>query len=707
MIKGVPAQNWGLFLFKISEGKIKNTSFLVYAKNNLPETFVTYEVVLKDGNYQNNKELVSFSKVILKSEVVFKYLKEVGLDKITLKTIKEKYDNDSESFLNDFKTKKNDLIKLLDKNDVIEKIEQKILFLEEMILFEQNGLGDALVKVQNAIFPDPNNMIPLQSYFKTKNIYNFVFQRKLKFEQVEKIVSLLNLPVGYNNRQIGYLINVLQQLEVSNDTRYKINQVFHEFKKHSEIGESDFSELIKEAIFAGIIIVKQEKDDLWVSLADVSEKEKFIADELIKIDNKKAKKVTYKQDFENIFDKYQFEAFKNAFEHNVSIISGQPGSGKSFLIKGIIETFLDNKYHKKEIVVLAPTGRASSNIIKKTNFKASTIHSFLKLDKDSFDSASNYEAEPFMYDDYKILIIDEFSMVNLDLFHLLLSSCQKLEKVILIGDYNQLPSIGIGYLLFDLIESQKFATTFLKKNHRSDNEEIVKHFLAITDINEVPMFDDRKVKHAEPILSDYIPIIEKTFKEKYKQYGIDNLVILAPQYKNSNGIHNINKAIQKIVNPKSKIITTKNDGNFKINYRMNDRVIQNENRRQDEVYNGDIGYIHDVVYDTKTDKIISISVDFGEDKIVGYTETQFKNEVSLAYAITVHKFQGSESDCVIFIVDPNTDGMLSQKLIYTGISRAKKELIIIGDRSYYFQKVASEKNNKKEVFTLLKHFLKK
>ncbi|TNK94699.1 hypothetical protein C4M95_04700, partial [Mycoplasmopsis pullorum] len=265
------------------------------------------------------------------------YLKEVGLDKITLKTIKEKYDNDSESFLNDFKTKKNDLIKLLDKNDVIEKIEQKILFLEEMILFEQNGLGDALVKVQNAIFPDPNNMIPLQSYFKTKNIYNFVFQRKLKFEQVEKIVSLLNLPVGYNNRQIGYLINVLQQLEVSNDTRYKINQVFHEFKKHSEIGESDFSELIKEAIFAGIIIVKQEKDDLWVSLADVSEKEKFIADELIKIDNKKAKKVTYKQDFENIFDKYQFEAFKNAFEHNVSIISGQPGSGKSFLIKGIIE----------------------------------------------------------------------------------------------------------------------------------------------------------------------------------------------------------------------------------------------------------------------------------------------------------------------------------------------------------------------------------
>ncbi|TNK84530.1 hypothetical protein, partial [Mycoplasmopsis pullorum] len=105
MIKGVPAQNWGLFLFKISEGKIKNTSFLVYAKNNLPETFVTYEVVLKDGNYQNNKELVSFSKVILKSEVVFKYLKEVGLDKITLKTIKEKYDNDSESFLNDFKTK--------------------------------------------------------------------------------------------------------------------------------------------------------------------------------------------------------------------------------------------------------------------------------------------------------------------------------------------------------------------------------------------------------------------------------------------------------------------------------------------------------------------------------------------------------------------------------------------------------------------------
>ena len=368
----------------------------------------------------------------------------------------------------------------------------------------------------------------------------------------------------------------------------------------------------------------------------------------------------------------QREALKQAISKNLLIITGGPGTGKTTTIKGIVELYRDIyklSYQElcSKIALLAPTGRASKRMNESTNLPSSTIHRFLKWNKEK----NTFAVNEYNKSDVDLVIIDEFSMVDTYLFDSLLRGLKYDTKIIIVGDYNQLPSVGPGQLLKDMIECDCLNVIKLTELYRQEeNSNIIS--LAYEVNNDSLDYDTLAG-------SDDIEFYEldssKTMKkiiEISKEYvDNDNYQILAPMYKTLNGIDNINKNLQDIYNPKDK--KKKEIVINNVLYRENDKVIQLSNMPDDNVFNGDIGYIVEIINGSKKE----LTIDF-DGNYVRYTPSNF-NKFSLAYAISIHKSQGSEFDYVLIPVLREYGRMLYRKLIYTGITRTKKKLYLIGE----------------------------
>ena len=377
--------------------------------------------------------------------------------------------------------------------------------------------------------------------------------------------------------------------------------------------------------------------------------------------------------FGYIYNEKQLEAIKLSFFKNILIITGGPGTGKTTIIKGIVELYkqINKLSHEKlcnEIALLAPTGRASKRISEQTNLPASTIHRFLKWNKD----ANSFGINEYHKSDVKFVIIDEFSMVDTYLFDSLLKGLKYDTKIIIVGDYNQLPSVGAGQLLKDMIESNALNVVELKELYRQEEGSNIINLAY--QVNE-DRLDSSIFTNKDDL--DFYNIdnnsVMKKIMEISEEYTktLDNFQVLAPMYKTYNGIDKINTHLQNVFNKKDK-----NKEEIVINnvlYRENDKVIQLSNMPDDNVFNGDIGYIEEINNGTKKEVIINF-----DGNRVRYTSSNF-NKFSLAYAISIHKSQGSEFDYVLIPVLKEYGKMLYRKLIYTGITRCKKKLFLIGD----------------------------
>ncbi|WP_406614099.1 ATP-dependent RecD-like DNA helicase [Mycoplasma corogypsi] len=370
----------------------------------------------------------------------------------------------------------------------------------------------------------------------------------------------------------------------------------------------------------------------------------------------------------------QHEGYDKFLINNVSIINGGPGNGKSYLIKEIAKTLKQNKVN---YVVLTPTGRASTALSSKIDDEAKTIHSFLSIADDTETPIVSEKVE-----EVECIVIDEFSMVNLNIFFKLLTSCKNLKKLVLVGDFNQLPAIGFGNLLADLINFGKIPTTTLNTYFRSDNIENYNVFNSILR-NQVPLFEhsakfhltlsnDRNENYEYDFINEYIDAIQK--------YGVENVIIITDVNKEyfKFSTSNINRYIQSILRKNNKPIKFKNEQRLGSRiFKLNDRVMQIENRWMDNIYNGDIGTIIDhepaSVSNGNNGKITVkfIRPHSNNAVIYKYSEDEFLKEVELAYSVTVHKFQGSEADKVIYVPSRQQSNL---KALYTAVSRAKKEL---------------------------------
>ncbi len=439
-----------------------------------------------------------------------------------------------------------------------------------------------------------------------------------------------------------------------------------------------------------------------LSLNEIYEQELFISKKLIKIRDQEIKKQIIPLPSQNLSNE-QKEAYSSALNNPISVITGYPGTGKSYLIAYIVETLLEGKYYKKkDIAVLTPTGRASTILTYKTGIEAKTIHSFLKLSKPDEDESfiESFEKE----NPVKVVVVDEFSMVSLPIFYELLKICKSIEKLILVGDRGQLPCIGKGNLLEDIINSQKFPTFVLKEVHRTDKIDIFDHFISINE-NKVPNLNTANVKFIEQNGTQFLNNIVRIYEEKTNKYSIDNVIILLPSYLELGqpGINEVNKRLQdwnvKRTGAKKNLFIYNNLTLF-----IGDRVIQTINDYDKNVFNGEIGIVEEITSNNRNGHII---VAFGNGKKIKYTKSEILENLSLAYAITVHKFQGSEASCVIFgILKNRVEHMFTKKFMYTAVSRAKEELLLLGSMDLYTQKIQSP-NADLKYYTNLKMLIEK
>ena len=452
--------------------------------------------------------------------------------------------------------------------------------------------------------------------------------------------------------------------------------------------------------YINVLIKKEEliNDDEDIYYKDSYEDENIISNKLYRISkNGIQDKIPFSRieddiKFDNIiYNDEQREAIKTALNNPITIISGGPGVGKTTIIKAIVNAFMSFYHLTKmdalsKIALLAPTGRAAKKLATSTLMPAQTIHRFLKWNKET-DNFQINEYNPSMQ---SLVIVDEVSMLDNHLFASLLSGLTSHIKLVLVGDVFQLPSVGSGQILNDLIETNKFPYIFLKQIYRQSENSYIPYLAR--DIKNIDINDNLFERKDDYSFID-VPIqnIKSTIKKicersKEKNISENDIQILAPMYKGENGIDNLNFIMQDFFNPKDEAKKEITYGY--VTYRENDKVLQQINNPDCNVFNGDIGYIRKI--EKKKEKIVKdvITIDF-DGNMVEYSKEDL-SMIKHAYAITIHKSQGSEFPHVIMPVCHSYNKMLYNKLIYTGVSRAKKSLIVLGEKSSFIHAIEND-----------------
>jgi len=385
--------------------------------------------------------------------------------------------------------------------------------------------------------------------------------------------------------------------------------------------------------------------------------------------------------------KMQKEAVKLALSSKVMVLTGGPGTGKSTIINTIINILKD-----KRILLAAPTGRASKRMKEITGMEAKTIHRLLKYDPKINSYAYNEFNELFA----DLIIVDESSMIDIYLLDSLLKAIPKNCSLILVGDVDQLPSVGTGNVLNDIIESKKIKTVRLTEIFRQAKDSLIIKNAHMINRGEDPYLKGDKdsdflfYKGNEPedIKNGIMKLMTTIIKKRHGFDPIKDVQILTPMRKGVIGVNSLNEDLQEVLN-KNRTVMTRGFNKYKIE----DKVMQIKNDYEKNVFNGDVGYVKS--YDSENDEI---SVDF-DGRLVNYGLSDL-DELTLAYAVSIHKSQGSEYPCVIIPIHTTHYIMLKRNLLYTGITRAKKKLIILG--STKAMDIAIKNNNIAKRNTYLK-----
>lgn len=441
-----------------------------------------------------------------------------------------------------------------------------------------------------------------------------------------------------------------------------------------EVSEKVVADAYNSLLVDERIVIKDDRLYLW----EMYEAETLIARRLrllahedkIKYKNLDTKIKEIETHYGIVYTDEQLDAIKLAITRKVAIITGEPGTGKTTILKGILDLYKvlsssDKIRLNEQIALLAPTGRASKRMSEVTNFEASTIHRFLKWNKDT----NRFQINEYNKSSVSFVIIDEASMIDTMLLANLLKGLKSSCHIIFVGDANQLPSVAAGDVLNDMIESKELPVYALKNWHRQGSDSKIIPFAH--RINEGIL--DRELLNSGNDL-EFIPCRDNEIIEVIgnvcKDYNSYDLQVLAPIYKNRNGIYAINDHLQKLWNPKSPS-KKEIEGNESI-YREKDKVIQLSNMKDESVFNGDIGIIDRI-------KLLGnkeLYIDY-DGNLVKYTKSMLQN-FTLGYAISIHKSQGSEFDTVLIPFTFDYRKMLYRKLIYTGVTRCNEKTNISG-----------------------------
>ena len=527
------------------------------------------------------------------------------------------------------------------------------------------------------------------------NIYNLIDDMEFSFNIIDDIANNMGILKDDDRRIEALIIYVMKELCFDNgDTYLYIDDIHNKMLSYiKDIDKDKLEELLILLNKKGKIVIDTDK----YYLKSYYDAEEYITYRLCYLNDMKKNKIKNLEDSISklektnkiIYDKVQKDAIMKALNNNLTIITGGPGTGKTTIIRAIVYLLRHElKAKVDDIALLAPTGRAAKKMMETTNIPAFTIHKYLGWDK---------ERNTFIVDEYnpnpeKYIIIDEVSMIDTVLMSSLLKGTRRDVKLILVGDYYQLPSVAPGQVLKDLIDSDMIDVIKLKALYRQGEESYIP--ILATEIKDKDLSESFLMKKDdynflncsnEEVMLYIEQIVLKAIEKGYTDKDIQ---ILAPMYKSLNGIDNLNKLLQHIFNKED---AKKNELEFSdVTYRVGDKVLQLVNDPDNNVYNGDIGYISAIINSKKSaSKRNEIWVDF-EGNVVTYTPDKYTN-IRHGYAVSVHKAQGSEFPMVIMPIVNSFNRMLYNKLIYTAVTRAKKALMLVGDPKAFLNGVNNDR----------------
>jgi exodeoxyribonuclease V alpha subunit len=569
---------------------------------------------------------------------------------------------------------------------------------EVMIFFKSHGVGTALAnKIFKKYGQDSIKRVKDDPYLVAGELYG------VGFKTVDKIAKSMGLSQDAPQRIMSGIEFTLKELADDGHTCAPEPILIEECKKILEVEEAIILSSI-EALMAQDRIIKRtikEEDPPYIWLKFQYHCEIGIAKEIERLSSDISslrsvdidKAIEWIEALQKIkFADMQKVAIVESLRLKLHIITGGPGTGKSTITKailGITEKITD------KIILAAPTGRAAKRMSEITRKKASTIHSLLEFDFINGGFKKNKD-NPIVAD---LVIIDEASMIDNFLMFSLLKAIPTRARVILIGDIDQLPSVGPGNVLRDLIDSEKIPTTMLTKIYRQGEasrivinaHRINKGIFPDVTPNKLSDFHFLPAEDAEEILSTIVDLNSARLPNHYHLNPKEDIQVLSPMKKGPIGTENLNLMLQARLNPQGEPLEI-----FGKLFKEGDKVMQIRNNYQKNTFNGDVGTLIDI---DKEDQVVAINFD-GKEVEYDFSEL---DEVVLAYAVSVHKYQGSECKAIIMPIHPSHYKLLYRNLLYTGITRGKKLVVLVGSRKAIHMAIGNDHVKKR--YTALKEIL--
>ena len=671
----------------------------IHIVGTLPElnyrtTYKFYGYYTKHNKYGDQLEVSTYEvEIPTKEEELIGFLSSdmFPIGEVTAKKIVDKFkDKTLDIILND-----------KDKLKEIPRLSEEKVNKIHNILTDYQGSSKIVMEMTSLGFNNKEAMNIFKKYGTNSldkikdNIYNLIDDMEFSFNIIDDIASNMGIIKDDDRRIEALIIYVMKELCFENgDTYLYIDDIHNKMLGYiKDLDKDKLEEILIILNKKGKVVIDNDK----YYLKSYYDAEEYITYRLCYLNDMKKNKIKDLEDSISrleksnhiTYDKVQKDAIMKALNNNLTIITGGPGTGKTTIIRAIVYLLRHElKAKVDDIALLAPTGRAAKKMMETTNISAFTIHKYLGWDK---------ERNTFIVDEYnpnpeKYIIIDEVSMIDTVLMSSLLKGTRRDVKLILVGDYYQLPSVAPGQVLKDLIDSDMIDVIKLKALYRQGEESyipILASEIRNKDLSESFLMKKDDYNFLNCSNEEVMLYIEQiVLKAIEKGYNDKDIQILAPMYKSLNGIDNLNKLLQHIFNKED---TKKNELEFSdVTYRVGDKVLQLVNDPDNNVYNGDIGYISAIINSKKSaSKRNEIWVDF-DGNVVTYTPDKYIN-IRHGYAISVHKAQGSEFPMVIMPIVNSFNRMLYNKLIYTAVTRAKKVLMLVGDPRSFLNGVNNER----------------
>lgn len=560
-----------------------------------------------------------------------------------------------------------------------------------IIFFQGHGISHGqCLKIYKRFGPDAKEIVKNNPYILCREI------KGIGFTTADRLAALIGVDKESEERVKSGIEFIINRFCAAGNTYMPKEKVIDETYELLNVNKVIIEESIYNLSVENKLIVQKigEVEAVFIPIYYYSEL--GITEKIAKLSIENYQTINTDVDFEisNFERKHkikfadsQKEAIIGAFTDGIEIITGGPGTGKTTIIRAIIDIY-ENQGMK--VLLAAPTGRAAKRMTESTGREAKTIHRLLDITAGESEDEGVIEADEPL--DGDVIIIDEASMIDIFLMHNLLKAIRMGTRLIIVGDVDQLPSVGAGNVLKDLINSGLIKVVILKEIFRQGAESLIITNAHRINNGEMPFLNQKdkdfyfiRNENLDSILNTVLDLANRrlpNFNKKWDKRR--DIQILSPMKKGVLGVINLNEKLQEILNPPSNSKNEKRQGNMV--FREGDKVMQTKNNYSikwtllsngdsvegEGVFNGDMGFIKSISEDEKI-----ITVVFDDDKKVIY-DSETMEELELAYAITIHKSQGSEFKVVIIPSFMGSPFLMNRNLLYTGITRAKELVTVVG-----------------------------